>query len=48
MLNLNETIYYLAMASSVHLYGDVLWVEDGHVLRMALDFDPEEDIKEAF
>ena len=39
MLGLNETIDQLAMASSVRLFGHVLWREDGHVLRMALDFE---------
>ena len=48
MLNLNETIYYLAMASSVHLYGDVLWVANGHVLRRALDFDLKRTSKKLF
>ena len=39
MLGLNETVVdQLAMASSVHWYGHVLWREDGHVLRRALDF----------
>ena len=39
MLGLNETIDQLAMANSVHWYGDVLRREDDHVLRGALDFE---------
>ena len=31
----------LVMANSVHWYGHVLRREDGHVLRMALDFELE-------
>ena len=38
MLVLNETMDQLAMANSVCWYGHVLRREDGHVLRMALDF----------
>ena len=41
MLDLKESIDQLAMASSVHLYGHVLRRVDGHVLRMALDFEVE-------
>ena len=41
MLGLNETINQLAMANSVHWHGHVLKREDGHVLRMALDFEVE-------
>ena len=41
MLDLNETINQLAMANSVHWYGDALRREDGHVLRRALDFEVE-------
>ena len=41
MLGLNETTDQLAMANSVHLYGHLLWREDGHVLRGALDFEVE-------
>ena len=33
MLYLNESIDQLAMATSVHWYGPVLRMEDGHVLR---------------
>ena len=33
MVGLNETIDQLAMANSVHWYGNVLRREDGHVLR---------------
>ena len=39
MLGLNETIDQLATASIVHWYCHVLGREDGHVLRMALDFE---------
>ena len=39
MLDLNETIDLSAMANSVDWYGDVLWREDGHVLRRALAFE---------
>ena len=38
-LVLNETMDQLANASYVHLYGNVLRREDGHVLRRALDFE---------
>ena len=38
MLGLCETIDQLAVANSVCWYGHVLWREDGHVLRRALDF----------
>ena len=41
MLGFNETIDQLAMANSVHWYGDVLRREDGHVLRRALDYEVE-------
>ena len=37
-LGLNETMDQLAMANSVHWYDNVLRREDGHVLKMALDF----------
>ena len=39
VLGLKETIYRLAMANGVRWYGQVLRREDGHVLRMELDFD---------
>ena len=39
MLGLKETMDQLAMASSVHWYGHLLRRENGHVLRMALDFE---------
>ena len=45
MLGLNETIDQLAMANNVHWYGHVLRREDGHVLRMALDFEVEDQRK---
>ena len=38
MLGFNRTMDQLAMASSVHWYGHVLWRENGHVLRSVLDF----------
>ena len=41
MLGLNETMYQLAMANSVHWYGHMLRREDGHILRRALDFEDE-------
>ena len=39
MLGLRETMDRLA--NSVHWYGYVLWREDSHVLRRALDFEVE-------
>ena len=39
MLGFCETMDQLSMANSVHWYGHVLWREDGHVLRRALDFE---------
>ena len=41
MLGLNKTMDQLAMASSFRWYGHVLWRKDGHILRMALDFEVE-------
>ena len=41
MLGLKETIDQLALANSVHRYGNVLWSEDGHILRRALDIEVE-------
>ena len=41
MQGLNETIDQLAMANNVRWYGHVLRREDGHILRMALDFEVE-------
>ena len=41
MLGLNETIDKLTMANSVCWYGHVLKIENGHVLRKALDFEVE-------
>ena len=38
-LSLNETMDHLAMAYSVHWYCHVLRREDGHFLRMVLDFE---------
>ena len=41
MLGLSEAIDRLAMANSVRCYGHVLSREDGHIMRMALDFEFE-------
>ena len=41
MMDLNETIDQLAMANSVCWCSHVLWREDGHVLRRALDVEVE-------
>ena len=41
MLGLRETMDQLAMKNSVRWYGYVLWREDGHVLRWAIDFEVE-------
>ena len=41
MLRLNETMVQLAMENSVCCYGHVLRMEDGHVLRRALDSEVE-------
>ena len=41
MQGLNEIIDQLVMANSVCWYGHVLRREDGHVLRMELDFEVE-------
>ena len=45
MVGLNETVDQLAMANSVCWYGHVLRREDGHFLRLALDFDVEGERK---
>ena len=45
MLGLKETIDQLAMANSVRWYGHVLRREDGHVVRRALDFEVEGQLK---
>ena len=45
MLGSCKTIDRLAMANSVHWYGHVLRREDGHVLRNALDFVVEGQMK---
>ena len=45
MLGLNETIDQLAMTNSVCWYGDVLMIEDGHVLRRALYLEVEDQRK---
>ena len=39
MLGLNETIDQLATAKSVHWHGNVLRRVDGHVMRMAFDYE---------
>ena len=39
LLSLNETVDQFDMVNSVHWYGDVLRREDGHVIRMVLDFE---------
>ena len=41
MFGLSETIDQLAMANSVCWYGHVLSREDGHIMRMAFDFEVE-------
>ena len=38
MLGFNKTVGQLDMANSVRCYPDALRIEDGHVLRMSLDF----------
>ena len=45
MLGLNETKRHLAMANSVYWYGYVLRREDDHVLRRALDFKVDSQMK---
>ena len=41
VLCLNETINQLTMINSVHWYGHVLRREDGHVSKIALNFEVE-------
>ena len=41
MLGLNETMYQMAMANSVHWYGHVLRREDGQLFKRALYFEVE-------
>ena len=41
MFGLNETLDQFTIVSSVCWYGHVLWREDGHFLRRALDFKVE-------
>ena len=41
LLGLNETMDQLTMANSVHWYGHVLRIEDGHVLRRAIQLAVE-------
>ena len=41
MLGLSETLDQLPMANTVHCYGNVLRIEDGHALRRALDSEVE-------
>ena len=45
LLNLNEIIDQLAMADSVSWNGHVLRIENGRVLRRALDFEVEGQMK---
>ena len=45
ILGLSETIDHLIMTNSVRRYGQVLRREDGHVLRRALDFEVEGQMK---
>ena len=45
MSGLSEAIDQLPMANSAHWYGYVLRREDGHVLRSALDFEVEGQMK---
>ena len=45
MLVLNEVICQLAMTGIIRWYGHVLSREDGHVLRTALDFEIEIQMK---
>ena len=41
MLSFNKTMDQLSAAYNVCWYGHVLWREDGHVLRMASEFEVE-------
>ena len=41
MLGLSATIHQLAMANSVRWHGNVLRMDDGHVLRMVFHFEVE-------
>ena len=41
MVGMSEALDQLAMANSVRWYRHVLWREDGHVLRRALNFEVE-------
>ena len=45
MLGRNETIDHLVMVNSIHRYGYVFKREDGHVLRRALDFEVDGQMK---
>ena len=45
LMGMSEIIDQLAMANSVHWYGHVLRREYGHVLREALDFEVEGQMK---
>ena len=38
LLGLNETIDQLSIVNGVHWYGNVLRIENGHVLRRVLDY----------
>ena len=46
ILGLNETTDQLSMGSSVHWYCHVLSREDDHILRWAIDFEVEGQMKE--
>ena len=39
MLGLNETVVQMAKANGVRWYGHVLRRDDGHVLRIAMEFE---------
>ena len=45
MLSMKETIDQLVMVISVRWYGHVLRREDGHILRRALDYEVEGQMK---
>ena len=48
MLGLSDTIDQLAMGNGVCWYGRVLWREDGHVLRRALYFEVDGQMKKGW
>ena len=45
MLGFSETVGHLSMANSVCWHGHVLKREDGHVLKMAMEFEVEGERK---